>query len=457
MSLFSRVLGSGSGGKVFVLGLDGLPFSFLQRSFEEERFPNLRRLSRDGRFTRMTSVIPTVSSVAWSTYMTGKNPGKHGIYGFVDRLSDSYDIFVPTSLNMTSDTLWEIIGRSGKKVIVVNVPVTYPPREVNGILVSGFLCTNMDKLAYPPEISALLKGLGYRIDIDAKQARVSRDTLMEDAHETLDRRFTAAFHLMDEKPWDFFQLHVMETDRVNHFLWAEFEEGGAYREAFLNFYGRIDEYVGELDRRLPKDALLVILSDHGFCSLKKEVYLNQWLLESGFLKVPQGEGLGRLLAESRAYSLIPGRLYVNLMGREPRGSVDKGEYQAVREELAEALAGLTDPEDGTRVIQEVVPGEEIYHREGGFDGAAGGGDVYPPDLVAVPVDGYDLKGNVWTDSVFGKTELVGMHTYDDAFLLVRGGGPDIQRVPSIADLTPSILEWMQVPQPADLDGQTLKF
>ena len=137
--------------------------------------------------------------------------------------------------------------------------------------------------------------------------------------------------------------------------------------------------------------------------------------------------------------------------------MDRGNFQAVRDELTEALLQLTDPDDGTRVIREVIPAEDLYHREGGFDGAPNRGEVYPPDLVAVPVDGYDLKGNVWTDSVFGKTELVGMHTYDDAFLLVRGGGPDIHGVPNIVDLTPSILEWMQVPQPSDLDGQILKL
>lgn len=455
MSFLSKIFGEKTKRRVFVLGLDGVPFSFLKKSFGTGLVPNLEALAGAGRFSRMTSVIPTVSSVAWSTYMTGKNPGKHGIYGFVDRQGGSYDIFVPTSLNMAGKTLWEIIGEAGYRVIVMNVPVTYPPRKVNGILISGFLCTNIDKVAYPQKISSRLKESGYRIDADAKLARTSGAGFMEDVNLTLDRRFQTAFSLMEEHPWDFFQLHVMETDRVDHFLMPRGEDDPNHG-AFLEFYRRLDGYVGDLVGRLPENVELILLSDHGFCPLKKEVYLNQFLVDKGFMKLPEGGSVSRLLPESKAYSLIPGRIYVNLEGREPRGSVRLSDYQAVREEIAREVLGIIDPEDGKMVISEVIPGEKLYHSDKitSFPAGLSGSGVYPPDLVAHPVDGYDLKGTVGK-GLFGNTELVGMHTYDDAFLILRESGTPIRSVPGIADVMPYILERMGIQPPSDLDGRPL--
>src|SRR5512145_1177400 len=127
-------------GRVFVVSIDGVPYDFMKAHIEKGHFPNFKKLAESGSFRRMNSVQPCISSVAWSSYMTGKNPAKHNIFGFVDKKPGSYDIFVPTSVNMKSDTIWEIMSRAGKRVFVMNVPVTYPPRQVNGIMVGCFLC-----------------------------------------------------------------------------------------------------------------------------------------------------------------------------------------------------------------------------------------------------------------------------------------------------------------------------
>ncbi|MFQ5841663.1 MAG: alkaline phosphatase family protein, partial [Thermodesulfobacteriota bacterium] len=214
MGLLDRLRSKGR--RVLVIGLDGVPFSLLKRLSAEGKLPNWAKLLESGVFKRMNSIHPCVSSVAWATYMTGKNPGKHNIYGFVDRYPRSMDVFIPTSRDMDGKTLWEILSQAGKRVVVINVPVTYPPREVNGILISGFLCTNIDKIAYPKEKAGLLKEIGYRIDVDAWQARKSIDRFLEDLHLTLDKRIEAAFNFLGGEEWDFFQLHIMETDRINH-------------------------------------------------------------------------------------------------------------------------------------------------------------------------------------------------------------------------------------------------
>ncbi len=449
MGLFDRLRIKGR--KVFVLGLDGVPFSLLEELSAEGRLTNWRKLLESGSFRRMNSIHPCVSSVAWATYMTGKNPGKHNIYGFVDRSPRSMEVFIPTSRDMAGQTLWEILSRAGKRVVVINVPLTYPPRKVNGILISGFLCTNIDKIAYPKEMGGLLKEMGYRIDVNAWQARKSLDPFLEDLHLTLDKRIEATFYFLEREEWDFFQLHIMETDRINHFLWGLWEEGDAqYGPEFLAYYQKIDGILGRISAILGEDTRLVILSDHGFCGMKKEVFLNHWLQREGWLKFREEnpKSVKDIHKDSKAYSLIPGRLYVNLAGRESSGSVSfPDEYERVRDEMKHALLGMRDPDSGKRIIDRVFKREDLYHGPHYDDG---------PDLVAIPHNGYDLKGNLDKAELTYKGPLVGMHTYEDAFLYVKEGeiGKEDNQF-GVMDVMPTILKLMGVNPPEDLDGEPL--
>jgi predicted AlkP superfamily phosphohydrolase/phosphomutase len=164
MGLFGRLRRSGKAKprRVVFIGLDGTPYTFMRRLIDEGRLPNAARLEQKGSLLRMDSMWPWVSSVAWSSMMTGVNPGKHNIYGFIDRDPATYKQFIPTSRNMKARTLWEVLGDAGKRVIVVNVPVTYPPRQVNGILVGGFLSPSLEKAVYPASYGQTLKSLLHR-------------------------------------------------------------------------------------------------------------------------------------------------------------------------------------------------------------------------------------------------------------------------------------------------------
>jgi predicted AlkP superfamily phosphohydrolase/phosphomutase len=240
----------------------------------------------------------------------------------------------------------------------------------------------------------------------------------------------------------------METDRLHHFLWEEMEqEHPDYAPRFLEFYGRIDEMLGQLRERLDENTTLVVMSDHGFCTLKKEVYVNFWLQERGWLRLQDVEKpkLAHLSSDAVAYSLDPGRVFLNVAGREPRGCVQPGvQYEALRDEIAAAAMELRDPDDGTAMIAQVLRREQIYHGPL-LERAA--------DLILVPVDGYDLKGPLSKPALtFKGTELVGMHTYDDAMLYVRE-----HRLATgdwgVGDVMPTVLSLMDVPIPQDLDGQ----
>ena len=436
--------------RVVVIGIDGTPFTFLQRLIAEGRMPHLAKLAAGGAFKRMNSVHPTVSAVAWSSFMTGQNPAKHGIFGFVDREPATLKTFIPTSRQMVSQPLWELLGAAGRRVIVINVPGTYPPRPVNGILIGDFLSPSLEKVAYPPEVSQRLKAWGYRIDTDPWLGRESKDKLLVDVNDAFDHRVDTMFRLMTDEPWDYFHCHIMETDRLFHFLWEQMaQDDPLYAPLFLAFMDKIDTMIGQVMGRLHDDTTLIVLSDHGFCTLEQEVYVNYWLIQQGWLRFEASEpkAIADMSPTSVAYALDPGRIYINLQGREKAGSVAPGaEYEVWRERIAAAALELKDAASGRPFFKNAFRREEIY---------SGPLVQQAADLILEPHDGFDVKGALNKSALtFKGTGLVGMHTYDDAALIVAG--QEIKRDSLwIGDVMPTILELMEVPKPADLDGRSL--
>jgi predicted AlkP superfamily phosphohydrolase/phosphomutase len=440
--------------RVVFIGLDGTPYTFMQRLIQEGRAPNAARLAQQGSLLRMDSVWPWVSSVAWSTMMTGVNPARHNIFGFIDRDPATYRQFIPKADNMKAKTLWEVLSEAGKRVIVVNVPVTFPARPVNGILVGDFLSPRLDeRTVYPPSFIPTLKSLGYIIDADPWKMRESKDLALQEVNAALDARIRTLFYLFDQKEWDYLHVHVMETDRLHHFLWQQMEQADpTYAPAFYDFYRRIDDMLGQLASRLNDRTTLIWMADHGFCTIKKEVYVNRWLMDNGWLKlrnVPpeRQKGLDEVDPSSVAYSLDPGRVFIRVRGREKGGSVSPGaEYQSLRDEIASAALALRDPDCGEPIFQAAFRREELYH--GPYLEQAA-------DLILAPYDGYDPKGPLYKETLTYKgDELVGMHTYDDAMLYVGSHTLSPARF-SVLNVMPTILDLMDVPRPPDLDGESL--
>ena len=450
-----RLLDKFRGGKqrkkrVVVIGLDGVPYTYVQQLFHAGELPNFRALVEEGGLVQMDTTLPNVSSVAWSSFMTGQNPGKHNIYGFVDRQPGSLKTFIPTSRNMRSPALWEILSQAGKRVFAMNVPVTYPSRQVNGIVVGCFLSPSVEKAAPNAEVAQALKRLNYCVDADPWRARQNKDDFLPHLDEVFERRIETMRYFWRQEPWDFFMAHIMETDRLHHFFWEEMEQGHArYRPAFLDFYKRVDHVLGEVRSWLDEDTTLVVLSDHGFCSIKQEVFVNTWLHDAGYLQYAkeQPEGLQDMAPSSLAYSLDPGRIFLNVKGREPGGRIEMGEeFERIRREIAEAAMGMVDPATGQPMVERVYTREELY--EGPYAAAA-------PDLVLAMRDGYDPKGPLGKPNLtFKGASLVGMHTTPGALLYVQGMC-QFGRRPDIVDVAPTILELLDVPAPADMDGQSL--
>ena len=425
--------------RVFVLGLDGTPCGWLRAETAAGRLPNLAALLREGSLVPMRSSLPSVSSTAWTTFFTGCDPGGHGVFGFVDCKPDSHELYFPNYRHVTAPTIWDVAGAVGRRSVVLNVPGTYPARPIEGVLVSGFVAPSIERAVHPPQLLPELQRMGYRIDLDTWAARGAFDALEEDLFTTFDRRVAAIRMLLAEERWDLFIAVVTETDRLYHFLWNAMAAGQERAvDLFQRFHAAIDRFVGWLAEELPQDTHLVTMSDHGFTSERVDVFTNAWLRERGYLAfdVDEPKFVGQMHPASTVYSLDPGRFYVNRAGRRPLGSVPPDRADAVVERLIADLADLRDPETGEPLYGEVVRGRDAYH-----------GPYAPlgPDVVLTLKPGYELKGAAAARTVLGPPAegLGGMHTYDDAHLLIRGK-PLREGPYALHDLAPTIMELLGV-------------
>jgi len=411
--------------------------------------PNFKSRLEAGSFVQMDSIYPTVSNVAWTCYQTGKNPGKFGVYGFAE-LTRDLELYIPNSTNCRSKTIQEIISEQGKRVISLGVPGTYPPRPVDGITVGGFLSPSLEKAVYPQSILPDLERTGYMIDINPMKARESLDFFKAENRKVFEGRVKTLFDLWDSEEWDLFTVHFMDTDRMGHFMFKFLdpeESDGLNHDYYMNFLRRIDDFIGQVAQKLTEEIELIIMSDHGFCRIRKEVQLNRWLQDRGYLVFsrPPAHDLDfeAISPESRAFSLVPGRIYILKENYWKNGGVKDQDYERVREKIMNDLKNLL--EDGRSVCKQIFKKEEVL--SGPYLDSA-------PDIIVDPNDGYDLKAGLKKDSIFETGPLSGMHTYYDAMLYLPGDSPITKR-PVVYDLPATILDILDLPIPDDFDGKPI--
>ncbi|RKY08324.1 MAG: hypothetical protein DRP66_04770, partial [Planctomycetota bacterium] len=395
--------------KTVIIGTDGVPFEMIENFARTGVMPNTARLIADGTFKQMESSIPEVSSVAWSSMITGANPAEHGIFGFMELHPNSYRMRFPNYSDLKAPAFWD--NRDGKSVII-NVPATYPVRPMNGVLISGFVSIDLNKSVYPPDLVGTLQDFDYRLDVDAQKARRSMDLFLEDVEATLQGRIKAYRYLWDYCDWDTFMLVFTGTDRLLHFLWSAYEDKShAHHAAFVDHFRKIDEVVGEIAGKLTDDDLLIMHSDHGFERLDYEVFVNYPLVESSFLQFKQGANptLENICLGTKAFALDPARIYLNLRGKYPAGSVDPADAEPILDEIEDLFGDLEI--EGRKVIRDVYRKEDIY--TGPYIDSAG-------DLTLVANTGFNLKGKIGSDSLYSKGIFTGKHTQDTAFLLIKG-------------------------------------
>ena len=455
--------------KLFVIGLDCAEPSLVFDRWREE-LPHLSQLMETGTFGELESTIPPITVPAWTCMLTGKDPGELGFYGFRNRADYSYDqMNIATSAAVKHTRVWDRASAAGKRVVVIGVPQTYPPRPLNGYLVTSFLTpSTFSRYTYPPSLKAEIAQVVGDYMLDVQDFRTEdKDYLLRQIYDMTEKRCRLVRHFLRTKPWEFFMWVEMGVDRIHHGFWKymdpthpKHEPGNRYQDAIRDYYRYLDAQIGEMLELVPDDAAVLVMSDHGAQPMKGGICFNEWLMREGYLVLEdQPEGIVPLAKceinwrRTRAWGAggYYGRLFLNVEGREPQGVIPPEEYEATREELIAKLEALADPQGrniGTRVFRP----EEIYR----------GVNNIPPDLIV-------YFGNLAWRSV-GSVGLGAIHTFendigpDDAnhaqnglFILTVPGRAGRGRVKarSWRAVAPTMLELLGLKVPAEMDQERL--
>ncbi len=293
---------------MLIIGLDGATLDLIAPWVREGKLPALSGLIERGAHGELASTIPPMSAQAWTSFMTGYNIGKHGLVDFVMRRPDSYALQIVNAKSRDGATLWGLLGKRGYRVGVLNVPMTYPPEEVNGLLVSGMDAPSLDSsFTFPPSLrSRLLKEVpAYVIESGGHSYlhghRRQPERYIEMVLDVAKARLDATRLLMSESPWDLLVTVFRLTDTAQHWFWKDmdprhpFHNPGDARwgDAIERIYRYADECVAALLQGCDDDTTVMVISDHGFGPLgDRVVYLNTWLQQQGFLSFEGAPGGG---------------------------------------------------------------------------------------------------------------------------------------------------------------------
>ena len=500
--------------RVWVIGLDGVPWTLLQPWIDQGHLPTLARLQAGGAYGNLRSTIQFLTAVAWTSFLTGLNPGKHGIFDFVRRIPGTYKQELTNASLRSGRSLWRILSDAGRRVGVVNVPMTFPPEPVNGFLISGLDTPGLDSAyTYPPELKAEVNDIHF---IAVSTVGKSHAQYLKETLEGVDKRFELLWRTIHREPLDFYMWVEMETDAIQHCSWHLMNDPSQpNHDAILQVYKRIDQHLAKLVDELPEDVTLIVMSDHGAGPIAKTVYLDRWLARQGWLHYKRGAELtlgdrARRLARravkhsfylaqrylpvsvkgflkrftgahaavetfmeqaeidwrrTKAYSVGNlGNINLNIKGRDPEGVIEPDQVEDFIAELTQALYELRDPDTGERMVAQVMRREEIY---------TGPMVDRAPDLLIRWVDDkylavkdYDANpdGPIFgTKQKFGRhgaayaLDQTGTHIIDGIVIFYgHGVRPGVKlEGAELIDLAPTILHLLDTPIPRAMDGKPL--
>jgi predicted AlkP superfamily phosphohydrolase/phosphomutase len=513
--------------RVLILGLDGATWDVLAPLVADGTMPNLGSLLERGVRSDLVSLIPPVTATSWSSFVTGLNPGKHGVFEFLLRRKGLSEAAVskrnpfgeiPVNSSLADGVpIWEMVSRAGLKSVVIGVPITYPPRQINGYMIGDFLTPYGKRdFTWPPSLLDDLEARfgPYKLYHREVYSRRSVGRVIDELMDVLEFNIKVARHLIGSVDWKFFIAHFWGTDRAQHELWHLLDEAHPRHDSreSKEFGPRLKDFYARLDRGLAEimadagDCDLVIASDHGFGPIHTYLALNVWLLEHGYLKLKRDPvtalkqiawrsgltpvlfyrlsmalGLAKLRlsggfhsrqrmqmllnrfflslddvdwANTQAYSKGNyGQIYVNLKGREPWGSVSPGDQYR---RVRESIRRDLLAERITLTGESMF--ERVYFREELYNGPY---IEEAPDIVFLPRDmGYkalgtlDFTSNSFSFPVYGNS---GDHRLEGIFL---GVGPSFRRgttkAPiSIMDIAPTVLYLLGLGVPRQMDGKVL--
>jgi len=405
--------------RVFVIGLDSAPPELLFGEFLED-LPNIKKIIENSIFGPMKSCIPAITIPAWMVMATGKTPGELGLYGFRHRKGNSYkDMWIAHSLMVKEKAVWDYIADKGKKSVLVGVPPSYPPKPVNGCMISCFITPDSSvNYTYPKELKAEVEKLVGEYIFDVVFRKENRDAVIEEVQDMTEKRFEVIRYLIQEKEWDYFEFVEIGLDRIHHAFWKYFDEehhlhepNSKYKDVIRDYYKLLDKEIGETLKLLDEDTAIAIVSDHGIKRMKGCFAINQWLIDEGLLRIRNPEVLEKPgirfeqldvdwnKTTAWAWGGYYARIFLNVKGREPGGVIPQSEYEKAREEVADMIKSIKGP-NGEKWNTRVFYPEDIY--------PAAKGDK--PDMM------------VYFDDLYWRS--AGTLGYETPYLLENDTGPD---------------------------------
>ncbi len=418
----------------------------------------------------MKSTIPAITCPAWMSMMTSANPGRLGLYGFRNRTNYDYEGLVfANSKTVNVDTVWDILSRMGKKVVVIGVPLTYPPQPVNGCMVTCFMTPDTrGEYTYPPGLKAEVEAVSNGYILDVKEFRSeNKESILKEIYRMTEKRFRLTRHFIRSKEWDFFMMVEMGPDRIHHAFWKYFDQdhpryvsGSKFQDAILNYYKYLDKEIGETLKLFNEDTMALIVSDHGATRMMGGICINEWLIQNGYLKLVQypseSTPLNKLIVDWKNTMVwgeggYYGRLFMNVKGREPRGIIAPQQYEHIRNELIKKLEDLRD-ENGNNIHTRVFKPDDIYSECNGI----------PPDLLVYYGDlSWRSIGSVGNRTIWANENDTGPddanHSQYGIFIMQNGwkqGGERVKGV-TLYDIAPTILNYMGVNVPEDMEGKVI--
>ena len=362
--------------KVFVIGLDSAPPELLFNEFLDD-LPNIRRILERSIYGPMKSCIPAITIPAWMCMATGKTPGELGLYGFRHRKNNSYnEIWIAHSLMVKEKAIWDYISKKGLKSVLVGVPPSYPPKKINGWLISCFITPDSSvNYTHPVELKSEIENIVGEYIFDVVFRKEDRDRVIEEVWEMTQKRFEVIRYLLQEKDWSYFQFVEIGLDRIHHAFWKYFDEkhhlhepDSKYKNVIRDYYKLLDKEIGKTLKLIDDDTAIAIVSDHGIKRMKGAFAINQWLIDEGLLKVRSApEGIVRLeqldvdwsKTIAWAWGGYYSRIFLNVEGREPNGIIKPSEYESVRDDIANIIKSIRGP-NGEKWDTKVFYPEEIY-------------------------------------------------------------------------------------------------